>query len=373
MKHLVSFSFVSVLLACMFSCKPAEIEHAVPANVAKGTLSLTVAEKSGPLTKADPSAYTVSQDYERRINSIEILVFYRGGAQDGILAHSERLTNSSATFSMTRQYDLAVGDYTVCAYVNGAAELSAAQKASLSSFHSVAVALADNSVSESAGFVMSGESTTSVAESGTNTCEVSLQRVLNRVVINKISNNLASGSLTVKRVWLANIVTGQNVSNNVSGNDRTWAHQFSRAASPWTGSALISSFTASALTSKAPNAVIANGGNVNAPASYLLYAFANLKSASAAEDALVYLPAAIAWAPTKTRVVIEASINDVNYYYPYDLTLGSRNQTNTLDFVISGLGLDDPQGDPGDLARESLSVSISVADWVPGENKEIVY
>ncbi len=373
MKHFVSFSIVSVLLACVFSCKPAEIEHALPADVATGTLSLTVAEKSGPLTKADPTAYIVAQNYERRINSIEILVFYRGGVQDGFLAYSEKLTNSSATFTMTRQYDLPVGDYTVCAYVNGAADLTTAQKASLAAFHAVAVALTDNSVSESAGFVMSGESNASVAASGTNTCEVSLQRVLNRVVINKISNNLASGTLTVKRIWLANIVTGQNLSVDVSGNDRVWAHQFSRAASPWTGSTLISSFTASTLTSKAPNAVIANGGNVNDPANYLLYAFANLKSATAAEDALVYLPVATVWSPTKTRVVIEASVNGVDYYYPYDLTLGSRNQTNTLDFVISGLGLDDPQGDPGELAREALSVTISVAEWVPYECKEIFY
>ena len=57
----------------------------------------------------------------------------------------------------------------------------------------------------------------------------------------------------------------------------------------------------------------------------------------------------------------------------FDINLGSRNQAHTVEMTISGPGLSDPQGDPSTLSKSALSVTVSVANWVDGDEYEISY
>lgn len=383
-KYFITFiAAVAALAACNKNVAP----DVVPSNSDEmGIISVSIDSESAPATKA-VTAYTTAQAYEQQINKVQICVFYSGGSQNGNLAAfgtvpSGSIDNSSSPHKATYSAQVPAGTYTVAALVNGP-DLTAAQKATLSAFNAVAVSLGANSTTASTGFVMSGSSSATVTAGGTNNCAITVSRLTNRIAVQKITNGLASGSLVVTRMWLANVITSQNLTNSLNGSGRVWAHQFSRKASPWNAAAPDGIITAAAsgatLAYKAVTSAdqtIANGGNLNKPANYLLYAYANFKSANTAEDAKIFVgdpSTGTTWAATQTRLVIEASINSVTYYYPVDINLGNRNQAHTVEMTISGPGLTDPQGDPSTLSKSALSVTVSVANWVDGDEYEISY
>ncbi len=370
-KKIILFS--AVALGFVFSCKPAEVEKPDARPDGYGTLNVEVMLPEAPSTKA-VTAYTTESTYEKQVNKVQVFIFYSGGAQDGVLA--KRVTGTTSTSYST---DLPAGTYNVYVQVNGADKTPA----NLSEFLAYTAALTVNSTTASTGFLMLGNSSTTVTASGTNSCPVTVNRLLNRICIKKITNGMPSSSITINRIWLANIVTTQNYANNVNGSSREWAHKFSRSSDfsssiPAVPANLISSFTASSLTSKTLSSsnTIAAGSNISSPASYLLYAYANLKTASAAEDTKAYTTGTSVvtqWTPTQTRLVVEATIGSTKYYYPCDVSLIGKNQAHTVELTISGPGLTDPQGDPSELSKQALAVSITVAGWGDGDEYELSY
>lgn len=363
----------AAVLGLVFSCKPADLEKpsAVPAGY--GTLNIEVVQPEMPGTKA-VSAYTTEATYEKQVNKVQVFIFYSGGAQDGVLA--KKISGTTAT---SYSAELPVGSYKVYVQVNGADKTPA----KLADFTAYTAALTVNSTAAATGFLMVGNNNATVAASGTSNCAVTVNRLLNRICLMKIANGMPSTTITVNRIWLANIVTTQNYANTVNGNSRTWAHKFSRSTDfttsiPALPTNLISSFTAASLTSKSLSSsnTIAAGANISTPASYLFYAYANLKSASAAEDTKAFTTgssAVTAWTPTQTRLVVEATIGSTKYYYPCDVTLLGMNKAHTVEMTISGPGLTDPQGDPADLAKQALTVNITVAGWGDGDEYELSY
>lgn len=360
-------------LGFVFSCKPAELESPASLPAGYGTLNIEVLQPDMPGTKA-VTAYTTEATYEKQVNKVQVFIFYSGGSQDGVLA--KRITGTTAT---SYSADLPAGSYKVYVQVNGADKTPA----NLSAFNAYTADLSVNSTEASTGFLMIGNNTATVAASGTNSCAVTVNRLLNRVCLKKIANGMPSTSITINRIWLANIVTTQNYANSVNGNSRAWAHKFSRNSDfttsiPALPTNLISTFTAATLTSKSLSSsnTIAAGANISTPASYLFYAYANLKAAGTAEDTKAYTTgsaAVTAWTPTQTRLVVEATIGSTKYYYPCDIALGAMNKAHTVEMTISGPGLTDPQGDPSDLSKKALTVSITVAGWGDGDEYELSY
>ena len=371
MKRIIlAFTAAVALLA---SCKPAAVE--VPGGVPEGYGILTIdVAKTGAAPTRTVAAYTGSKSYETQVNKVQIFVFYRGGNQNGVLA--ARLTGTTETSGYS--VELPVGDYTVYVQINGQDK----SPASATEFNNYTAPLDVNSITASTGFLMIGSADASVTSSG-GSCTVNVARLLNRISVSRITNGMPSTNITINRMWLANVVTPQRYDNSISGDNRTWVHKFSRSEDfttpiPSLPAKLISTFTAPSLTSRNFNETLSPSGRIGYEGAFCLYAYANLHDSSItpAESNVACTTGSSAvteWEPTQTRLVFEATIGTTKYYYPCDIVLGTNNQAHTVEITISGPGLTDPQGNPHDLDKKALSVSIVVSGWNDGTEYELNY
>lgn len=360
------FFAIAAAAAALVACNE-KIEIQTPANTEMGTLSICVAPESALLTKAAPEAYTAAQTYEAQANKLQILVF---DASDGKLIHYEKFTSNITT---TKDINVQAGSYNVYAIVNGP-DITTAQQATETAYKAVTIDLPTNSKTAATGFVMTGSAANIAvtAQSG-GTAAITVKRHTSRVALHKVTNACpaAYGDITIQNVWLANVVANQTV----VGEDApaTWYNKFSRKnETPLNVANIITSSSAdeAALTFKAIGQNVATGAAYTPATPDLVYGYANSTTSLVTFDKANFQST---FAPTKTRLVVEAKVNGTVYYYPYDLAFTARNKAHTIDMIISGPGLDDPQGNPEDLKKNTLSVTVTIADWEAGESQEVSY
>ena len=171
-----TFSILALAAAVLCSCdKNADCVPCQKAeeNQEPATLSVSLGFDD-PETRA-VTAYTTAQDYEKAVNSVQILVFDASGKIN--------MYKDAGTTVSDIQLSTTAGQKTVWAVVNGP-DLSAV--ANLSALQAKAVDLADNSLTKTEGFVMAGSTSCTVSATG-GTAAVTVSRLVSRVALQKVT------------------------------------------------------------------------------------------------------------------------------------------------------------------------------------------
>ena len=351
MKKILLFLAAASLVG-MAACNKPGSRSAEDASEAEGTIEFSILPEEGPApgTRA-VTAYTTAQTYETKVNKVQIFVFDADGR---VAAYKNNGTSLSGSINTT------AGDKTVWAVINGP---DLASVSTLAALKATAVDLSANSTTATTGFVMAGSGTCTVTGTGTVTCKFNVSRLVSRIALVNVVNNLPSsyGSLKIERVFLCNVVGNQNIAGDAAPS--TWYNKDGRADESTRNASHIidgSTYKASceSLTFKSVGQNLANGATHTPSTPYLFYAYPN--NASAAPDGF-----SSTFSPKRTVLTVAATISDQLYFYPVVLDDADleRNTAYTVGLTITGLGSDDPNKP---VTKGSLTVTITVAGWETG-------
>lgn len=340
-----SYYLLTALAALgMISCN--KIDSPSPEQAEMGTIRVSVVED--PTQTKAVTAYTTSQDYEKAVKNVQVFIFDEAG---NINIYSDLGTNVSASIATT------AGKKTIWAVVNGK-NLSSVK--TLTDLKAETVKLEDNS--KTGGFVMAGSGTCTVGTSEV-TCSVSVSRLVSRIALRSVTNNLPSslGSLEIRNVFISNVVGNQNIGGSAAAS--TWYNKEGRADESSRDKTHIingSTYKASCpdLTYNGTVTEVSNGSAYTPSTPYLFYGFPN--SSTTKPDGF-----STTFAAQRTVLVVTAAVDGKVQYYPVflDNALLERNKTYTVGLTITGLGSDDPNKE---VQKGSVKVSISVANWTSG-------
>lgn len=349
-----TFPMILALAAMICSCdKNADCIDCQNPDVPKDTavLNVSLGFEDEPSTRA-VTAYTTAQDYEKAVNSVQILVFDANG---DINFYKDAGTSVSGISISTT-----TGAKTVWAVVNGP-DLSEIDD--MDALKATAVDLGDNSVTKSEGFVMAGSASCTVTASGA-TANVNVSRLVSRVALQRVTNSLPSGygAMTIDNVTLINVVGNQNL--NGAAEIATWYNKAGRKDGATAATQIIDGSANAAscptLTFAAPAVSVANGADHIPSAPYLTYCYPNGTTADVN-----------GWSSTftarKTRLIVAATIAGTRYYYPVTIDTPERNKAYTVELTITGLGSDDPDKP---VEKGGITASVTVQGWESGATYE---
>lgn len=319
-------------------------------NQEMATLNVSLGFDEEPQTRA-VTAYTTAQDYEKAVNSVQILVFDASGKIN--------MYKDAGTAVSDIQLSTTAGQKTVWAVVNGP-DLSAV--ATLSALQAKAVDLADNSLTKTEGFVMAGSASCTVSATG-GTAAVTVSRLVSRVALQKVTNSLPSGygALKIDNVTLINVVGNQNLAGNAAIS--TWYNKMGRKDGGAQADIIDGSTNKAScpsLTFAAPAATVNNGASHAPETPHLFYCYPNATSA----DANGWVSSFTA---RKTRLVVAATISGTKYYYPVTINTPERNKAYTVELTITGLGSTDPDQP---VSKGAITASVTVQGWQTGTTYE---
>lgn len=346
MKKTIIF-MAAICALMMISCEKNH-DETLKEDGQMGQLSLTVDVDDEIKTKA-VTAYTEHLAYEKSANRLQILVF---DTQGRLNAYHKDGTADLTDVSITTT----IGKKTIYAVINGPDLSGIKSHSALQAFN---VALAENSLDSSVGFVMAGSVDCEVLASSVSTPVIKASRLVSRVALQKIHNSVPSayGSIKINSVVLANVVGNQNVLGNASIS--TWYNKAGRNAS---GNIIdCSSITAdcASLTSELISKSVPCGYSLAMTSPYVFYCYPN----STTTDVQGWNGGS--FSARKTRLVVSADINGTTYYYPVTLTTAPvRNTTYTIELTITGLGSTDPDKP---VEKGAFSATIQIADWSTGK------
>ena len=211
-------------------------------NQEPATLNVSLGFEDEPQTRA-VTAYTTAQDYEKAVNSVQILVFDSSGK---INIYKDAGTSVSGISISTT-----TGTKSVWAVVNGPDLKAIGTEAALKA---IAVDLADNSVTKTDGFVMAGSTSCTVSASGA-TANVTVSRLVARVALQKVTNALPAGygALKIDNVTLINVVGNQNLGGDAAIS--TWYNKMGRKDGATAATQIIDGSTNAASSSARPPAL----------------------------------------------------------------------------------------------------------------------
>lgn len=338
----------------------------------EGSLSLSVAQGDVP-TKASS---TDSLEYEVKVNILDIFVF-QGNASGAPLYFHERITNGGTPSDPTRfdwSFDnihgtvslvvkkLPASTYTAVLVANMPEAISSLT--SMAAIKDAAVTLANHSTTASSGFPMFAEKAGISVEGGVNSpspTAISLSRFASRVRLVSIENTIPASvgysdnsAISVKGVFVTNVASAWKLGGaEVMAVPGTPTSIVGKKGGDNISAGNLPEY---AVTGYFPSAVsVARGASQNLGWScYALPTQAVLSGATA------------------PKLVILATVNGTDYYYPIlllDATASpargglARNTTYDVRVSISGTGSLDPDVV---VQRGALATDISVAAWVSG-------
>lgn len=337
--------FVAAALFTLVSCNKEQ--------VSSEDSMLTINWEAAGATKGAP------EGNEGTINTLWVYVFDANGMLD--ISHectAAEVTARSCSFSVK------TGNKTIYAIANlSGSHLSDANNCTtLSGLQGVVISLSDNS---SSSFVMVGHNTKNHQTSTAgDPVALSMEHPIAKVRLGSVTNSLPGpyGAMTVKQVFLCNVVGNQNVAFNADPSE--WLN---KSGTDGDGS------------DKA--ATIGQGGHTAAVAALTFHSLSQAISISSSFtfNRLMYaMPNAnngdingynTTFSPTATVMMVVVSIQGVDYYYPISLrSVGTlaANTEYTVNLTVKGLGNTLSDGPFNKIVKESLTASISVADWVGG-------
>lgn len=301
----------------------------------------------GPSTKA-----TAPTAGESTISNLHILVFDAAGDLDIYYkCSSADISAKKATITVK------TGAKHVWAVAN-IADSKVSAVTTVSALKAVTTDLSDNTTG---ALVMVGNADCTVAASGASAA-VTLKRLVARVSLNKVTCSIPSayGSLTVNRVFLANVVGNMNLGGDAAA--ATWYNKEGvKDENPLVSSHIIDGGTYAA---SCPSLTYANVGDAISAGSSktwsnkLLYCYRNTSTTAPTAFSTTF-------SAQRTVLVVAATIGGKLYYYPVvlDNSTIAANTEYGVSLTISGLGSDHPNKP---VEKGVLTATVSVSNWDTG-------
>ena len=315
---------IAAVVAGSTSCKKNEVPSVMEGEPAM----LTVNVSSSAFTKAP-----LSEENEKNVGNVQILVFRKDGELD---AYASSATASDIKMSCT------TGEKDIYAVVN-APDLSAISN--LSEYKDSRSDLAENRLDN---FVMTGN--VSKALSASETLTIPVSRIVSRIAISKISTNFTSAAYKSKKFNVTGIYA-INVAGDINygrtSNPGKWYNELSHK------------------TEGLDNLLYENieNGQVTEAAPYektsCFYVYPNPTVQDSQSET---------FSARHTRLVVEATLGGLTYYYPITIPDIKSNKTYTVkNLIITRPGSLSPDTPVSSL---ECTFSITVSDWQEGTSKD---
>ncbi len=319
-------------------------------NKGTGTLSVKV-NQDFPATRG-MSEFAEEHDYEKKINTLEILVFdKRTGDIHGYLKVPVTRDGTSEAASGQEQdmsgavsgtLNVIAGEKDVWAVVNSKEDLSAVTDRD--DFLKLPIVLENNSTDASEGFVMAGTTagTVVVTAGGQADAEITVERFTSRIALVKVNNRLPAGygELVISDVFLSNVVANQNLAGNAEIHDMY--NEKGMVGESRIGFGV--SGTCPLLTHYSSDIKVASGGSQTP--NVCLYSYPNDDDAN------------------RTRIILTATIDEKDFYYPVEIPSLARNASYDVNVTISGFGVDDPDQK---IEKGSIEFTVTPKEWDMGD------
>lgn len=327
-----------------------------------GTLSVVIADADGLPTKASD---VTELAYEKAVSNLQIFIF-----EGETLFRYEKITAGIGSLPWSKTYTaLKAGSYKVYVVANAADLSTVSTEAAL---NRQAVKLSDCSLDAGKGFVMAGNATAAVGSGSTATAAVSLTRFAARIRLVSIENQVpatyaSGGAVTVKSMFLVNALGSWNLGGDAAASE--WVNLGGRAAGKQASTTRSDYIAAQSQVNPAayqPQVFRADGssvanGVIKSYTDYCFYSFPNAvtddhtgNTATAAAGAL-------------TRLVVLATVNGVDWWYPVTLFKDGkgleRNTSYDVRLILRATGSTDPNEPVG---KGDLTATVSVNPWNPG-------
>lgn len=342
-----SVLFIATAVALLCSCNK---NNDITPGIEAGSQTVIVNVVDGAMTKAD--AFTEQQNYEKQINSVQVLVFDAEGNLNAYKNAGTTVTGIAITST--------TGAKKIWAVVNGP---DASGISNLNELKAIEVGLDDNSVLASEGFIMVGSVDYNVSNTNTEPASIVVSRLLSRVALRSVANKapVAYGNLNIVSVFLQNVV-GNHTIGNGSAPEALWCNKMARndAGIIIDGTTAVASCPT--LTFNDINETVALNAKYEPGVPELLYCYQN--------DVTTYATSTT-WSARKTAMTIAAKfdgVDDVVRYYTIvlpDAASGTikPNTAYTVDVVITGLGSVEPNQP---IEKNDFTSTITVANWSEG-------
>lgn len=296
---------------------------------------------------------------EGTINSLVIYVF----DHNGMLDISHECTPAEIT-ARRASVDVKTGVKTVYAVANltGAHLIAANGCTTLDALKNVPISLSDNSTTN---FVMVGHNTKDHRSDNASTpVQLNLEHPVAKVRLGNVTNNLPApyGQMTVKQVFLCNIVGNQNIAFNAAPSE--WLNKSGTDGDGSDKSYTIGTGTHTAacpgLTFHSLNTVVPQGNTPQA-LNKVMYAMPNTSTG----DINGYNPT---FSATASVLMVVITILGKDYYYPIKLNNGTitslaYNTEYTIDLTVKGLGNTYDDGPFKKIVKETLIANVDVSLW----------
>ncbi len=323
-----------------------------------GSLQINIAPDVVRQTKASPYVTVVGQ--ERNIADYQILIFRSDGSLARYLSGSPNETGGYAEAGSVR---VPVGQYRIYAVANGP---SAAGVTTISALNSLLAPL--GTYNDSNKLVQYGMDICTVTEDDTAVVEVDLSRLVARIHLESVRNNLpaAYGSVRLKHVFLANVVANESL--DCSEEPQTWFNKYARtsAQTPAIIDGSDNHADAEDITFKSTMLDIANGASVTNVAN--LYCYKNDYSDAPETYSNVFSPCA-------TLCVLTIEIGGQTYYYPVNIAerigdpyMIEPNYSYSIAVTITNLGSSEPSIP---VKKEALEINVHVSTWSNGGTADV--
>lgn len=324
----------AMLLGVFCSCEKAEQKDPSPVkNEGNGILKVSMAYEKSPAAKATTD-YTTVLDAEKTEKKVSVYVFDKSS---GLLNVSQELTKTTDQFEVT----VPAGEKTVYAVVNGPV---LPDLTSLDEFKAIQDNLSDTDIATD-GLTMIGSADCTVSANAPATADITVRRMVARVVIDGIVNRLPAqyGKMTIEAIYLGNANSVQNFDGTVSGMVNPLGYADNAKSQP-----------------------IGKDGVTGACDNYMYKAPAADVKVNATYDVKNHLYCQPNRTTTPTCVFILATIGSGKYYYRIPLDGGlDPNYTYSVSATVNNLGTQNPDDD---FIKGNIVATITVAGWSAGDD-----
>ena len=338
----------------LISCNKS-INKDIEAEEQEATLSLSLQVGNvEALTKATGDAHG-NQANDNTVATLDILIFNNDNVSPGVgkLVSYKRFTASDGLANL--QVRTTTGPKLIYAVANSH-KATWTDVQSLGQFQALTTTLKNENIKD---FVMVGSAT--VTMNPTTDVAITLERMAAKVVLTSFKTNFAGGpyagqSLSSIKAYLVNV-----------NSEKTLFDGSAIATTAWLNKAAFSSTDVAActMTGCISDDIAGTVSDAGHATPHHFYAFENLVQNENAADRM-------------TRLVIEATLDGVKYYYPININnpnypggpgwvSGSghkgvkRNHQYNISVTITGPGSDSPDKP---IAFGIASITCTVSDWV---------
>lgn len=332
-------AFVVSVFACM-ACNESEFTSGNPgmSDNSDGEISVVIGYES--VTTKAITDYTAELNEEKVVKNVSVLVFDRSTGKLNAFRRTDSVEDGY-TFTVTS------GSKTVYAVVNGP------EMSNVKSLEQMGQFVDDLSLSDPGddGFVMVGSVACSVSADVVARPVVVVKRLVSRVVLQKVTNNIPAqyGKMKIDCVYLGNANSQQSFAGAVSGKVNPDGYADAAKTKP-----------------------VGKNGNFGSCPGYM-YRSSTAEIASGTSEMTKYhMYCQPSDGQNMTCMYLLVTIDGSQYYYRVPLSMGlTANTTSSVELEITNLGA--PLPPDGDMQRGEIVATVSIAGWSAGEKYEVEF